>query len=119
MECIRIDTKGYEGLKVFWNSKLREILVPLAGYGHHRITLMKRYQVCCRVEVMKGGDNGKATPKSLNGFRSEEMDNIKTGRKGAEAFDGLLDGKLRACDGSYSRIVFSDLVSKISYDPIQ
>ncbi|MDH3769938.1 MAG: hypothetical protein OET79_02985 [Nitrospirota bacterium] len=69
--------------------------------------------------MMKGGHNGKCAPKSLLGFRPKKMNDIKTGRKRPEAFDSFPDGKLRAGDGLYPRIVFCDLVSKISYDPIQ
>ena len=69
--------------------------------------------------MLKGGNYGKATPKSRNGFLPEKMNNLKRGRKGAEAFDGLPDGKLRARNRFDINIVSSDLVSKISYDPIQ
>jgi hypothetical protein len=46
------------------------------------------------------------------------MNNIKAVWKLAEAFDGFSNGKLRASDGFYPRIVFCDLVSKVSYNPI-
>lgn len=103
----------------FWNSTLNKILLPLTGYGHHRITLVQRCQVSCCIEMMQCRDDGEIAQKFWNGFRPEEMNNIEAGRKMAEAFDGLPDGKLRADDGLDCRIVFPDLVSKISYDPIQ
>ena len=67
---------------------------------------MKRRKVSLGIKVMQRGHNWKFPPKVFYSFFPEEMNNIKAVWKLAEAFDGFSNGKLRASDGFYPRIVF-------------
>jgi hypothetical protein len=92
--------------------------MPLVRDRHDGITFIKRLKVRLGIKVMQSCHNWKFPPKVFNSFCPEKMNNIKAVWKLAEAFDGFPNGKLRASDSFYPRIVFCDLVSKVSYNPI-